>query len=204
MGDWPAPELLAVYDPVRAEVPAKEAPRAWAAVPDGELRARQERIQMDVSELAARGIYVFGYTAAGEVRYFSMDQERGELLIRERFGADASLRYLGASRLALRPHPFGSWLAEDRTLHVFYALPNNGEQPGGCVVAEREDCVIVALTIVDGLGAKTLIGGFTPSHLSVELDAELGDRAVVDNFDNRARPHWKTAAEVPLPRPQDL
>jgi hypothetical protein len=64
--------------------------------------------------------------------------------------------------------------------------------------------VIVSLMIVDWLGNKTLIGGFTPCDTTVTLNSELGDRAVIDNFDNHARPHWKTAAEVTLPRPQDL
>jgi len=204
MKEWPGPELLAVYEPPQALAPAEEDVRVWATLSERELRARQERIQRHGSELAAHGVYIFGYSAAGEVRYFSFDQERAELLLRQCFGADARFRYLGASRRVLRPHPFGSWLADRRALHLFYALGHNGEQPGGCVVAEREDCVIVSLTNVDWLGAKTLIGGFIPSQATVMLEAELGDRPVIDNFDNRARPHWKTAAEIPLPRPQDL
>jgi hypothetical protein len=103
------------------------------------------------------------------------------------------LTYLGASRWYLRPQPFGSWLADGHTL-----------QPGGCVMIEREDCVLVSLTIVDWLGAKTRRGGFTRSHATVALQTELGQRAVVDCSENRARPHWRTAAAVALPRPQDL
>jgi hypothetical protein len=83
---------------------------------------------------------------------------------------------------------------------VFYALPRNGEKPGGCTCVERPEAVIVALTILDWCAAKTLVGGFTPSHATVALDEPLGDRAVVDSFDNRARPHWKAAP----PRAQDL
>jgi hypothetical protein len=63
----------------------------------------------------------------------------------------------------LRPHAFGSWLADGQLLHVFYGLPHNGEEFAGVTVAERDDFVIVALSIVDWLGNKTLIGGFTPT-----------------------------------------
>ena len=124
--------------------------------------------------------------------------------MRQRLGNDVPLTYLGASPWYLRPQPFGSWLADGHTLHLFYGLPHNGEQPGGCVMIEREDCVLVSLTIVDWLGAKTRRGGFTRSHATVALQTELGQRAVVDCSENRARPHWRTAAAVALPRPQDL
>jgi hypothetical protein len=200
---WPSPELLAVYDPTRAPSAPEEDPQLWANVPADELRARQERLQRHQSQLAEEGVYGLGYSASGDLRYFAMDQQRAESLLAQHFGSDAGLRYLGASMHALRPHPFGSWQAEDQALHLFYALPNNGEEFAGCIATEREDCVIIALSVVDWLGYKTLIGGFTPSHVTVMLDTELGARPVIDNFDNRVRPHWKTAAEIPLPRPQD-
>lgn len=133
-----------------------------------------------------------------------MDEKRGAALLRQRCGEETPLHYLGASLRGRRPHRFGSWSADGRSLHVFYALPRNGEEAGGAVVAEREDCVIVSLTIVDWLGAKTLIGGFRPSHATVPLAAELGERRVIDNHANLVRPHWKTAAKTSLPRPQDL
>ena len=53
--------------------------------------------------------------------------------------------------------------------------------------------MIVALTILDWRGAKTLIGGFIPSHATVRLDSPVGDRVVIDDAENRARPHWKQA-----------
>jgi hypothetical protein len=204
VADWPTPDLLAVYDPPRLPTPGAEDPTAWSTVPDAELRARQERIQQHQNDLAADGVYMLGYTATGELRYYSLDQEKAERLLRRRFGADSELRYLGAALRALRGHPFGSWLSDGRDLHIFYGLPHNGERFAGCVVAEDDDYVIVSLMIVDFLGNKTLIGGFTPSHTTLRLNASLGDRRVIDNFNNHARPHWKTAAAVPLPRPQDL
>jgi hypothetical protein len=204
MGEWPTPDLFAVYDPTPAAAPAAEDGEDWGSVPVEELQARQQRIQRHQEDLAAQGVLVFGYTAGGRLRYFAMVRDVAERLLRERFGAEAELMYLGASLRALRPHPFGSWLAERQTLHVFYGLPHNGERFGGCIVAEEADCVIVSLMIVDWLGAKTLRGGFTPSHATVTLETELGGRTVIDNFANHPRPHWKDAATVPLPRPQDL
>lgn len=154
--------------------------------------------------MTAEGVFVFGYTPGGGLRYFAMAPEVADGLLHERFSADTELMYLGASRRALRPHPFGSWLAEGSALHVFYGLPHNGERFGGRVVAEEADCVIVSLMIFDWLGAKTLKGGFTASHATVRLQAERGERTVVDNVANHPQPHWQDAATVALPRPQDL
>jgi hypothetical protein len=204
MDEWPGPGLLAVYDPPRASAGLDEDPGLWEGVSAGELRERQEWMERNAGELAAQGIYVSRLSPSGAIRYFAMDEERAQTVLRQRCDEQTMLLYLGASRRVLRPHPFGSWLADGQSLHVFYGLPRNGEEAGGHVVAEREDCVIVSLAIVDWLGAQTLIGGFTPSFVTVMLEAELGARPVIDNFDNRTRPHWKTAAEVPLPRPQDL
>ena len=203
MDEWPGPELKAVYE--RTRVAATEAHKAaLTTVPDPELRVLNEQIQRHGRELANEGISLVPYSTDGQIQYFSLDSERAESLLRERFGARAVLRYRGASLFVLRPHPIGSWLADGRSLHVFYGLPRNGEDFAGCVVAERENCVIASLTILDWLGAKTLIGGFTPCHATVTLDEDLGARRVIDNFDNSVRPRWKTAAEIPLPRPQDL
>lgn len=204
MSDWPTRELLAVYDPPRVPDLTREDPTAWSAVSEVNMRGRHERVQRHHEELAAEGVYVFGYTATGELRYFSTDQEKGERLLLQRFGAGTALRYLGALRRNLRAHPFGSWLADGLNLHVFYALPHNGEEFAGCVAVEDDDYVLVSLMIVDWLGMKTLIGGFTASHATVTLGNELGGRPVIDNFNNHRRPHWTTAAAVPLPRPQDL
>lgn len=85
-----------------------------------------------------------------------------------------------------------------------YALNRNGEQPANVTVVERDDSVIVSVTILDWRGAKTLVGGFTPSHHTIELRQPVRARAVIDNAENRARPHWTEAARVPVPRPQDM
>jgi hypothetical protein len=153
-------------------------------------------------ELGAEGIYVSGHSASGALLYFALDEAGAETALRQRCGEQTTLRYLGASREVLRPHPVGSWLAEGKALHLFHGLPHNGEEAGGCVIAERNECVIVALSIVDWLGAKTLAGGYRPSHATVALSAALGSRQVIDNFDNRVRPHWQSVAETAAPRQQ--
>lgn len=165
-----------------AQVDDKE---AVVRLPDDELRRLNEQIRRHATALADHGVYLVPYSHSGDIRYYSLEQQKAKLALRETFGSAANLTYLGASLRALRPRPFGSWLAEGHSLHVFYALPRNGEKPGGSVAVEREDCVFVSLPIVDWLGAKTLIGGFTPAHTTVTLKIALGDRAVIDSSENR-------------------
>ena len=124
-----------------------------------------------------------------EIEYLAADFERADRVLQDGFGDFATIRYRGASNHTLRVWPFGSWLAEDDRLHVFYAMPRNGERPGGCQVFETESMVVVSLTIKDWRGAKTLVGGFIASHATVQLREPLGDRSVIDDADNRARPH---------------
>lgn len=162
-----------------------------------ELTALHERVNAEMDALARDGIYLVSTAplAGGiAIEYVATGAERAERILRERFGAFATLTYRRASLRGLRPQPFGSWLAEGSRLHVFYGLGRNGERPGPCAAAETDDGVIVQLSILDWLGAKTLIGGFIPAHATVELAAPLGDRPVIDNADNRARPHWTTAS----------
>ncbi len=169
---------------------------SWERVSPSELRERQLWVERHAEELATHGIYVSGHTACGALLYFALDEAGADAELRRRCEKPTTLQYLGASREVLRPHPFGSWLDEGTTLHLFYGLPHNGEHAGGCVIAERDDCVIAALSIVDWLGAKTLAGGYRPSHATVPLSAPLGSRQVIDNFDNRVRPHWRSAAQT--------
>lgn len=172
-----------------------------------QLAGFQRQVSADADELAAEGIYLTSSWSERDglaIEYFAVDFERADRMMHERYGAFAEIGYRGASRYAIREHPFGSWLAEDRDLHVFYGLPHNGEAPAGCTAVERVDSVIVSLTILDWRGAKTLIGGFTPAHATVPLESPLGDRAVIDNSQNRSRQHWTIAAQTQFPRPQDL
>jgi hypothetical protein len=158
-----------------------------------QVEALHARVRAEAAALAEEGIYL---SSTGprrdrlELAYWAADPAGAERILHERYGDFATFAYLGAARRGLRPQPFGSWLAEASRLHVFYGLGRNGERPGTCTAAESDDGVIVQLSILDWLGAKTLIGGFTPAHATVELPAPLGDRPVIDNADNRARPHW--------------
>jgi hypothetical protein len=158
-----------------------------------EVEALHERVRAEAPELAEAGIHL---TSTGRIRdrlaisYYTADPAGAERILHARYGDFATFACQGASRWGLRPQAFGSWLAEGSRLHVFYGLGRNGERPGTCTAGDSDDGVIVQLSILDWLGAKTLIGGFTPAHATVELAAPLGDRPVIDNADNRARPHW--------------
>jgi hypothetical protein len=166
------------------------------AFTETELRRRAEEMRAQSERLAADGIQITmsGYTIDGFViEYLAADFARADRLLHERFGEFATIRYRGASNHTFRPIAFGSWATDGQQLHLFYALPRNAEQPGGAQVFETDTAVIVALWIKDWRGAKTLIGGFTPSHATVQLSAPLGQRDVIDNADNRARPHWTQA-----------
>jgi hypothetical protein len=178
-----------------------------ASYSDRELRDLADTVSADSTGLAAQGIYITRYSRTPDgldLGYYAADFEPADRLLQDRYGSFATIHYNGASRYAIREQPFGSWHAHEHRLHVFYGLHHNGEQPASATVVEREDSVIVSVTILDWRGMKTLIGGFVPSHLTVDLRQPLGERAGIDNSENRARPHWSEAAKIALPRPQDL
>ena len=163
---------------------------------EAELRRRGEQVRIQSEQLAAEGIILTrsGSTVDGFViDYLAADRVRAQRVMQERFGDFATVRYRGASHHTFTAFPFGSWLAEGNQLHVFYGLPRNGERPSGCQAFEAEVAVVVALFILDWRGAKTLVGGFTPAHASVKLQEPLGDRDVIDDAQNLARPHWTRA-----------
>ena len=132
-----------------------------------------------------------------EVRYFAANPSRAETLLRERFGDTIRPCLEGAGLNTFRRFPFASWHAESERLHVFYALPLNGERPGGCLAHEADDSVTVALMIKDWRGWKTLVGGFTPSHATIALTGPLDGGVVIDDSVNQARPHWTALADRP-------
>lgn len=164
---------------------------------EAELESLHRKVREQSEELRSEGI-MFVQTGpqmdAIGIAYHALDKERAQRILEERFGDFASLTYKGAARRGLRAHAFGSWMARDNELHVFYALGRNGERPGTCTGVETAEVVIVALTILDSLGPKRLLGGFTPSHATVKLASPLGTRVVIDNAHNRVRPQWTIAA----------
>jgi hypothetical protein len=178
--------LSEVIDPARLVIDT-------ATLTETELARRGEEVRAHSEQLAADGIILTRSGSGAEgfvIEYLAADFERADRVLHDRFGDFATIRYRGASNHTFRVLPFGSWLAEDDRLHVFYGLPRNGERPGGCQAFETESVVVVSLTVKDWRGAKTLVGGFIASHATVQLREPLGDRSVIDDADNRARPHW--------------
>ena len=181
--------LVAVIDPARLVI-------EQVSHGEAELRRRGEQVRAQSEQLAAEGIHVTRsrITVDGFViDYLAADRVHAEQRLQERFGDFATIRYAGASHDTFTACPFASWLAEGNWLHVFYGLPCNGEQPAGCQAYETDTAVLVALTIKDWRAAKTLIGGYTAAHASVQLHQPLGNRVVIDDAGNVARPHWTKA-----------
>ena len=158
-----------------------------------ELRELSDRISADRDELAELGIEIAMLGPGdGEVGlgYFAADRKDSERVLTERYGPALDPSWLGRESVAEEPHPFGSWIAEDRRLTVFYALPHDCA-PGTCTVQELPDRVIVSLTIRVPQLIRAEGAGFKPSHATIELDTPLGERIVVDNAHNVERPEWR-------------
>jgi hypothetical protein len=161
-----------------------------------ELAEFSDQVHAQADELSKQNIFLSSWGTGVDglkIDYFAPDHAEAERSLNKRFGQFSTITYLGASRETICAHPFGSWLSEGRLLHVFYALARNGEQPGDCTVHETQAAIVVALTIVDWLGAKTLVGGFTPAYATATLKAPLAGRRVIDVAHNRSRPHWTQA-----------
>ena len=62
--------------------------------------------------------------------------------------------------------------------------------PGSCTARELPDRVIVTLTVLAPQGFRTAVGGFNPSHATVEFAEPLGERVVIDAAENDERPSW--------------
>jgi hypothetical protein len=164
-----------------------------ALMTEDDGRRLQEVARAQQSALAEQGIFLTmsGQGIEGfEIEYLAWHPSAAEVTLRQLFGDGVILRCRGASSRAFSTFPFASWHAEDEQLHVFYGLPHNGEGTGGCQASEDDGAVVVSLTIKDWRGAKTLIGGFTPSHATVTLARPFGKHVVIDDSANLVRPHW--------------
>jgi hypothetical protein len=158
-----------------------------------ELTALSERIWKQRDELRALGIELAlsGHRDDGlSVAFFSPDRERAECVLAKSYGPMLIAKWLGPASIAEEPCPFGSWIADQRQLTVFYALPRNGERPGRCTASEHPDRVIVTLTILAPQGVRTEMGGFRRSHATVHLAAPVGERVVIDAAENVQRRQW--------------
>jgi hypothetical protein len=125
-----------------------------------------------------------------ELAYFAADRETAQRVLRGRYPPQVRLNWIGPASMAEVAQPFGSWVVDGTRLTVFYPLAHNGERPGTCTVDEHPDRVVVSLTILAPQGASTLIGGFTPSHATVDLNEPLGHRTVIDAAHDLARLEW--------------
>ena len=161
----------------------------------GETQLTTQAIWDAKDELEAAGVQLTGSGArpSGEITvdFTAADPEAGEQLLREWFGEIVRPHCEGGTATyTFRAFAFGSWLSEENRLTVFYGLPHNGERFGGCQVFETDHAVVFLLQILAPRGWSTLIGGFAPSHATVRLERPLGQRVVIDDSANRARPHW--------------
>lgn len=162
-----------------------------------ELIELSDRILDEAEGLLLLGIEPSSWAAADdcvELKYFAPDRTAAQKLLGERFGSALRPIWTGPSFIAEEPQPFGSWVCEGVQLTVFYPLHFNGERPGRCTAEEHPDRVVVNLTVEAPQGARTLVGGYTPSHATVTLTRPLGNRAVIDGADGAQRPAWTGAA----------
>ena len=160
-----------------------------------ETERQTQAIWADSDDLEAAGIQLTGSGArsSGEITvdFTAADPDSAEQVLRERFGEIVQPHWEGGTAThTFQAFAFGSWLCDDDRLTVFYGLPHNGERFGGCQAFETDRAVVVSLQILATRGWSTLIGGFTPSHATVRLERPLGQRLVIDDSANRARPHW--------------
>jgi hypothetical protein len=125
-----------------------------------------------------------------ELSYFAADRASAERVLVDRFGSAVTATWVGPSSMAEEPQTFGSWISDGSELTVFYPLPHNGERPGSCIAEEFPDRVVVSLTIEAPQGFRTDVGGYTPSHATIELSAPIGERTVIDAAENLSRPGW--------------
>jgi hypothetical protein len=149
---------LAVSDEILSQIIAGESASAASGM---FTEAERQDIDGDNERIRqARAIVFLTGHGSGlngfEISCLADDHERAERVLRDRFGEFATIRYDGASNHTFRPMAFGSRLADEDRLHLFYGLPRNGERAAGGQVFETEHAVIVALTILDWRGAKTL------------------------------------------------
>jgi hypothetical protein len=158
-----------------------------------ELTDLSDRIGEDIAALREAGIELSHWGTAEEgveLNYFAADRETAHRFLGERYPPHVRLNWIGPARMAEESQPFGSWVIDGTHLTVFYPLPANEERPGSCTAEEYPDRVVVSLSILAPQGMNTTIGGFSPSHATVDLKDPLGHRTVIDAADDLPRPQW--------------
>lgn len=178
-------------------------------VSEEELEDIGEAVWAALEELEALGI-IFqeggANTDAGvyDLTVVGPDEERGRAVLRERFGEELlRVRWAAAAEVEAQPRAFATWATRGRQLTVHSWHDHNGEAPGGCTFTEHADRVEVELRVLVPTGCTTLIGGWQPIRETVELDAPLGTRQVIDRTADIPRPSWDELRNTPTEQAPD-
>jgi hypothetical protein len=160
-----------------------------------ELRAIEDRIDADTPQLTDAGLRlesVWSKPERGVVEVYVIggsDESAVAELFAGRYGEAVVVVWLGPRPHREVAHPFASWTSEGHRIRVFFALDHNGQRPGKArVERETDEHIVIALSRLEPVGRKTLIGGFAAHQADVELRAPVGSRAVVDASAGVARP----------------
>jgi hypothetical protein len=158
----------------------------------------------DLAELRALGIDV---ASAGvtydcmEIEFCAADPDRSLRLLTERYGPALRAVWLAASRTAEVPKAFGSWTADGTQLTVFYGLNHNTERAERVELLELAEAVIVTVIVTRIIaGPVTAAGGYRRAYSTVELEAPLGKRPVLDAAGSPSRPRWASDEDGQAPR----
>ena len=112
-------------------------------------------------------------------------------MLTARYGPGVCPVWLGESRTVEMPKAFGSWIAENTTLTVFYAFDAVIEQPARVVVLELRYRVIVTVLVSRVVaGPIPAVSAGRTTHSTIDLQAPLGDRVVLDAAAAPTRPSW--------------
>jgi hypothetical protein len=173
--------------------PSKALPRA-ERLPGRALHALQSQLEADRDELVKLGLDVTSVAVGDgylELEYCAADREATASLLTRRYGPAVCPVWLGPSRTVEVPKAFGSWIAENTTLTVFYGLDINTEQAARVLCVELRYLVIVTVTVSRVIvGPITAAAGSDLTHSMIELEEPLGDRLVLDAAAAPHRPRW--------------
>jgi hypothetical protein len=171
-----------------------EAPPAAERLSGRKLHALQSRVETDWDELVKLGVDIASLGVGDgsvELEYCAADRETTASMLTARYGPALCPLWLGESRTVEVPKAFGTWIAENTTLTVFYGLDVNTEQTARVLCVELRYLVIVTVLVSRVVvGPITAAGGSTPTHSTMDLEEPLGDRVVLDAAAAPARPRW--------------
>lgn len=161
-----------------------------------QLHALQARVNDEHDELTELGIDVASTGVADgfmQIEFCATDPDWSLRLLTARYGPALRAVWLAESRTAEVPKAFGSWIANGMQLTMFYGLDHNTERPGRVELLQLAEAVIVTVIVTRVMvGPVTAVGGYRRAHATVELEAPLGNRPVLDAAGSPARPRWRS------------